>query len=260
MMFFSSLGTTTLAVSFLGTATTHAFTVPSASMTATAPRYTGRFGNELCMSSAEAVEGEEFRLDPQETAFVFIEYQNEFTTEGGKLHDAVKDVMEKTNMLENSSSLLSVARNSGSTIVHAPINFEPGHDEIAGTAYGILAGVKEGSCFTRGEWGADFSAKMMPQKGDLAVKGKSGLCSFASTNLDFLLRQKGAKNVVLGGFLTNCCVESTMRTAYELGYKVYTLSDCMAATSMEAQEATMEHNFGMFSIPKTSKEVIDAMK
>jgi hypothetical protein len=26
--------------------------------------------------------------------------------------------------------------------------------------------------------------------------------------------------VVLGGFLTNCCVESTMRSAYERGYKV----------------------------------------
>lgn len=39
----------------------------------------------------------DFTLDPSETAFVFIEFQNEFTTEGGKLHDAVKDVMEKTN-------------------------------------------------------------------------------------------------------------------------------------------------------------------
>jgi nicotinamidase-related amidase len=97
------------------------------------------------------------------------------------------------------------------------------------------------------------------------VKRKSGLCAFASTNLDFLLRQKRAKKIVLGGFLTNwyvcaashgvlladtrtisstwpacnvrflhfslsfvisltsSCVESTMRTAYELNYDVYTL-------------------------------------
>jgi hypothetical protein len=39
----------------------------------------------------------DYKLDPKETAFVFIEYQNEFATVGGKLHDAVKDVMEKTN-------------------------------------------------------------------------------------------------------------------------------------------------------------------
>mmetsp|Transcript_11492 Transcript_11492/g.27432 ORF Transcript_11492/g.27432 Transcript_11492/m.27432 type:complete len:111 (-) Transcript_11492:3788-4120(-) len=101
---------------------------------------------------------------------------------------------------------------------------------------------------------------MMPQKGDFIVKGKSGLCSFASTNLDFLLRQKRAKNVVLGGFLTNCCVESTMRTAYELNYNVYTLSDCMAATSLDAQKATLEHNFGMFSVLTTSEKVSNAIK
>jgi hypothetical protein len=37
-------------------------------------------------------------VDPSCTAFVFVEYQNEFTTERGKLHDAVKDVMEKTGI------------------------------------------------------------------------------------------------------------------------------------------------------------------
>jgi nicotinamidase-related amidase len=39
----------------------------------------------------------DFELDPKDTAFVFIEYQNEFTTEGGKLHGAVKECMESTN-------------------------------------------------------------------------------------------------------------------------------------------------------------------
>jgi nicotinamidase-related amidase len=46
-----------------------------------------------------------------------------------------------------------------------------------------------------------------------------------------------------------------MRSAYELGYKVYTLKDCVAAVSQEAQDATLEHNFGMFSVPTTSEAV-----
>jgi adenylate cyclase len=32
--------------------------------------------------------------------------------------------------------------------------------------------------------------------------------------LDFILRSKGITTIVLGGFLTNCCVESTMRAAW----------------------------------------------
>ena len=35
---------------------------------------------------------------PAKTALVCIEFQNEFTTEGGKLHGAVKDVMAETQV------------------------------------------------------------------------------------------------------------------------------------------------------------------
>jgi Isochorismatase family len=81
-----------------------------------------------------------------------------------------------------------------------------GHDEISSNPYGILKGVKDGAAFTQDTWGAALCNEMTPQSGDLIVKGKSGLCGFASTNLDFLLRQHSIQNVVLGGFLTNCCV------------------------------------------------------
>lgn len=33
---------------------------------------------------------------------------------------------------------------------------------------------------------------------------------------------------------------------------VYTVTDCCAATSVEAQEAAFKHTFGMFSVPSTS--------
>lgn len=164
--------------------------------------------------------------------------------------------MDKYNTLENSEKVTECARLAGCTIVHVPINFEEGHKEISGMPYGILAAIKEGETFMAGKWGADFYESMKPATGDLIAKGKSGLCSFSSTNLDFLLRQNGIQNVVLGGFLTNCCVESTMRTAYENGYKVYTMKDCCAATSIEGHESTYEHNFGMFSVPTTSAEIM----
>ena len=127
-----------------------------------------------------------------------------------------------------------------------------GHKEIAKNSYGILSGIKDGELFKAGEWGSDFCELMKPAEGDLICKGKSGLCGFSSTNLDFLLRQNDITNVVLAGFLTNCCIESSMRSAYELGYKVFTLKDCCAATSIAAQDAAYEHTFGMFSIPTTS--------
>ncbi len=80
-------------------------------------------------------------FDPATTALVLIEYQNEFTTEGGVLHGAVSAVMSSTNMLANTVKLVEAARKKGVTIMHAPITFAAGYNELTRHPYGILAGV-----------------------------------------------------------------------------------------------------------------------
>ena len=88
-------------------------------------------------SAAEAKGGAEIKAET--TALLLIEYQNEFTTEGGKLHDAVKDSMVRltprarsvepsaaqaaTGMLEKSAKVAAAARDKGVTVIHAPISF-----------------------------------------------------------------------------------------------------------------------------------------
>ena len=186
-------------------------------------------------------------LDPKHTAVVLIEYQNDFTSEGGALHGAVNDVMESTGMLENTRSLVDAARAAGTTIVHAPITFAPGYGELADHPYGILKGVVDSTAFVKGEWGAEIVDSLTPQEGDVVVEGKRGLDTFATTNLDFILRARGITTIALGGFLTNCCVESTMRTGYEKGYQVITLSDCVAATSAEEHQNAIQFDYPMFS-------------
>jgi nicotinamidase-related amidase len=192
-------------------------------------------------------------FDPKRTAVVLIEFQNDFTSEGGALHGAVQDVMERTGMLDNARRLVDAARGAGATIVHAPITFMPGYGEISEHPYGILKGVVDSTAFVKGEWGAEIIDSLAPQQGDVVVEGKRGLDTFATTNLDFILRARGIDTIALGGFLTNCCVESTMRTGYEKGYKVITLLDCVAATSAEEHDNAIKFDFPMFSDVMTSE-------
>ncbi|RKH58292.1 cysteine hydrolase [Corallococcus llansteffanensis] len=199
-------------------------------------------------------------LDPSTTAVLLIEYQNEFATEGGVLHPAVKGVMAETKMLENTVALVKAARTKGVTVMHAPISFAEGYGELTRHPYGILKGVVDGKAFVKGSWGAQIIDPLAPQKGDIVIEGKRGLDTFASTNLDFILRSKGIKTVVIGGFLTNCCVESTMRTAYEHGFDVITLTDCTSATSSEEHKNALKYDFPMFSRPMPSSEVIGMFK
>ena len=100
---------------------------------------------------------------------------------------------------------------------------------------------------------------LAPQAGDVVVEGKRGLDTFATTNLDFILRARGITTIALGGFLTNCCVESTMRTGYEKGYHVITLSDCVAATSPEEHENAIRFDYPMFSDVMTSDGLLQEL-
>jgi nicotinamidase-related amidase len=198
-------------------------------------------------------------LDPRETAVVLIEYQNDFITEGGALHEAVADVMASTGMLANTVDAVAKAREAGATIIHAPITFAEGYGEISATPYGILAGVVESNAFVKDSWGAAIADEMAPDKTDIVLEGKRGLDAFASSNLDFILRNKGIRNIALGGFLTNCCVESTMRSAYEKGFNVFTLTDCLAATSQEEHDNAIAKDYPMFSHPVSSEEFVGTL-
>jgi len=193
-------------------------------------------------------------VDPRTTAVVLIEFQNDFASEGGALHGAVADSMAATDMIDNAKKVADAARASGATVIHAPISFANGYKEITGSPYGILKGVVDSNAFVQGEWGAAIVDDLAPHEDDIVVEGKRGLDTFASTNLDFILRSKGIETVAIGGFLTNCCVESTMRSAYERGYEVVTLTDCVAATSAEEHDNAIKYDYPMFSKPMTGDE------
>ncbi|RRJ94656.1 cysteine hydrolase [Opitutaceae bacterium TAV4] len=201
-------------------------------------------------------------MNPAKTALLLIEFQNDFTTAGGVLHDAVKDVINSTGMLANATKTIAAARAAGATIIFSPISFAKGYHEISPKPYGILKGVVDTQAFIKGTWGADFTdtpaagpgntgGTLKPQDSDIVIEGKRGLDAFASTNLDFILRSRGITDLAVCGFLTNCCVESTMRTGYERGYQMVTLTDCCAATSQAEHDAAIRYTFPMFSRPLT---------
>jgi ureidoacrylate peracid hydrolase len=195
-------------------------------------------------------------IDPKTTALLLIEYQNDFTSEGGALHQGVMAVMQSTNMLANSVQAANQARAAGVTVMFAPISFAKGYGEITPNPYGILKGVVDSNAFVRGTWGAAIADAISPAPEDIVVEGKRGLDTFASTNLDFILRSRGIKTLAVAGFLTNCCVESTARTGYEKGFNIVALSDCAATLSDEEQQFTFKKNLPMFARILTHKEFL----
>ena len=97
-------------------------------------------------------------------------------------------------MLENTRRLVEAARAAGATVVHAPITFVPGWRAVAAPLR-ILKGVVDSTAFVKGEWGSEIVDALAPQEGDVVVEGKRGLDTFATTNLDFILRARGIDTI-----------------------------------------------------------------
>jgi ureidoacrylate peracid hydrolase len=176
-------------------------------------------------------------LKVEETAILLIEFQKEFCYEDGALYGMVKEEMARIGTINNTVDLVKRAREKGVTIIHIPITFSKDYREIPEPT-GVLANVKEAKAFKKGTKGAEIIDELKPEPEDIVIEGKRTVSAFPSTNLDFILRSLGIKNVAVAGFLTNVCVESTVRSAYDRGYRVTLLKNCVASPSKEAQEAT----------------------
>ena len=78
--------------------------------------------------------------------------------------------------------------------------------------------------------------------------------------MDALLKEGNIKNVVIGGFLTNFCVESTARTAYDRGYGVTIIKDATAANSEEEQNHSEQKIFPLLGQTLTVDQFINQLE
>lgn len=69
-----------------------------------------------------------------------------------------------------------------------------------------------------------------PRDGETVVR-KDVNGGFFGTGLDLALRRAGVSRLVIAGFFTNMCVETTARTAGNLGFDTYVVGDACATTN-----------------------------
>ena len=62
---------------------------------------------------------------------------------------------------------------------------------------------------------------------------------FLGTNLEYLLRARDIRTVVVAGATTNVCVESTARAAHMRDFHLFVVSDCCASPEADLHVATL---------------------
>jgi nicotinamidase-related amidase len=110
----------------------------------------------------------------------------------------------------------------------------------------------------RGTEGVKVIDELEPGASDLFVE-KRMLSAFFGTDLDFTLRQKGIKTLIVTGVATWACVLKTVFDAAELGYEVIVPADCCASPVPEGHESALKV-MGLLRVVKPScKEVIETL-
>ncbi|WP_328675452.1 cysteine hydrolase family protein [Streptomyces sp. NBC_00343] len=84
--------------------------------------------------------------------------------------------------------------------------------------------------------------------------------AFHDTGLDTLLRDLGVSQVVLTGIATSSGVESTARSASDLGYHVVLATDAMGDPDPESHRHSVERVFPKLGETATTAEIVDMVE
>jgi ureidoacrylate peracid hydrolase len=211
---------------------------------------------------------EPVEIDPSRTALLVIDMQNAFGSKGGMFDKAGIDITGIQEVVAPTATAVEAARQAGIKVVWIKMGFQPdlsdlGAEDVPNGFLFLHLGVKDG-VLARDEWGTDIVDELTPEDGEPVIY-KTRFSAFYRTDLDELLRNHGAKHLIITGCTTSICVESTIRDAFFRDYHCVLLEDCAAEpmgrnlsrSNHEATVLLVERIFGSVS---NSNDFINAVQ
>ena len=144
-----------------------------------------------------------------DSALVIIDAQNTYR-EGVMKLDGVEPALQECK------ALLERFRAAGRPIFHIQ------HDAGAGSPYDLTAPIGQ------------IADVVAPVDGEPVIT-KNYPNSFTQTNLDDQLKAAGVQNLILAGFMSHMCVNSTARGAFSLGYNPTVVAAATATRSLPSR-------------------------
>lgn len=204
----------------------------------------------------------ETNFDPKKTAVLVIDMQNDLAKNNTGYFAPLGQMVRSKRVIENFVKLVQGARDKGLPIIHIKtVRRKDGADVVPRVTDFILQGLvpKEmPPILVEDTPGAAFINELQPAVEDYVV-AKRRSSAFHNTDLDMLLRTRGVDTLIVGGLVTNGCVENTLRGAIERDYNVIVLDDCCAAVMEPAHDHAMKNVFPGLGRVRTANEVLAAL-
>lgn len=148
-------------------------------------------------------------LDPQKTALLVIDVQNEY-------FDGQWPIPDGEAALYRIEQAIDASHRAGATVIYI-------QHEVLRPERGI---------FLRGTHGFELHPRLQPRPNDpQIVKNYPG--AFTKTNLMDVLHEHGLNTLIISGYMTHMCCDTTAREGFQRDFQVLFLSDATATRDGE---------------------------
>jgi ureidoacrylate peracid hydrolase len=201
-------------------------------------------------------------LDARRTALLVIDVQNDFCHPNGFFARFGFDVSPCTRVTSAIARAVEVARRVGMPVVWTmSTNSDPPvHRLLPARFRRPAAGERPPDQFVPGSWGWSIVDGLEPLPGEPVVR-KPRYDAFLYTALEDELRARDVTTVVATGVITNCCVDTTARSAFMRGFDVLVLGDCVAtfAEERDLHDASLRNLSQLFAVVGDSSVLEEAV-
>lgn len=211
-------------------------------------------------------------IDPERTALVVTDPQNDFLSPEGVTWGVVGESVTENNTVANIDALFSAAKTVGMPVFISPHYYYPtdhgwkfeGALEVLMHNIGMFDRTGPLSLEGFEASGADWleQYKQYIEDGETIVVSPHKVYGPESNDLALQLRKRGIDKVILAGMSANLCVESHMRELLEQGFEVAVVKDATAAAKIpdgNGYEAALVNFRFMANTVWTTGQVVTAL-
>ncbi len=181
-------------------------------------------------------------IDPERTALVVTDPQNDFLSPEGVTWGVVGKSVEANGTVANIESLLKTAKKADMPVFVSPHYYYPTDHgwQFGGAVETMMHGInmfdRKGALTTEDfdGSGADWLAVYKPylEDGKTVVTSPHKVYGPETNDLVLQLRKRGIDKVILAGMSANLCTESHLRELLEQGFEVAVVTDATAAAQV----------------------------
>jgi len=175
----------------------------------------------------------ELPIRPGETALLIIDVQN------GTCNETMRETrpwfleQAETRAVPNIARLVAASRAAGVEVIYTVIESLTADGRDRSLDYKL-----SGFNFARGSWEAQVLSAITPANDEIVLP-KTSSSLFNSTVIDYLLRNLGVRQVLVTGFLTDQCVDHTIRDGADRGYLMVCVEDACATETPERHDGAL---------------------